>query len=110
MAFNVLKFVADNAGLDIFKALEKAYEQGKADADPKWIHVSKRLPDNNTIVLVTFENGKVGESSWHMTNTYNNGFDAVMHGITEDDKFITFGVVAWMPMPEPWKGGANEQH
>ena len=30
--FNALKFVADNAGLNIFKALEKAYEQGKADA------------------------------------------------------------------------------
>lgn len=31
--FNALKFVADNAGLNIFKALEKAYEQGKADAE-----------------------------------------------------------------------------
>ena len=31
--FNALKFVADNAGLNIFKALEKAYEQGKADAN-----------------------------------------------------------------------------
>lgn len=30
--FNALKFVADNAGLNIFKALEKAYEQGKADS------------------------------------------------------------------------------
>ena len=30
--FNALKFVADNAGLNIFKALEKAYEQGKEDA------------------------------------------------------------------------------
>ena len=108
MTFNVLKFVADNAGLDIFKALTKAYEQGKADAAPKWIPVSKGLPDDDTIVLVTFANGKVGESSWHKTNTYNNGFDAIMHGITKDDKLINFGVVAWKPLPEPYEEGLNE--
>lgn len=108
MAFNVLKFVTDNAGLDIFKALEKAYEQGKKDAAPKWIPVSKKLPDDNTIVQVTFANGTVGNSSWHMTNTYNNGFDAVMHGITKDDKLINFGVVAWKPLPEPYEEGLDE--
>ena len=73
-------------------------------AHPNWIPVSARLPEDNTRVLVTFACGKVGTSSWHKSNTYNNGFDAVMYGITKDGEHVAFGVDAWMPLPEPWKG------
>lgn len=31
--FNVAKFVANNAGLNIFDALNKAYQQGRADKE-----------------------------------------------------------------------------
>ncbi len=31
MSFNPMRFIADNAGLNIFEAIDKAYEQGIAD-------------------------------------------------------------------------------
>lgn len=31
MSFNPMRFIADNAGLNIFEAIDKAYWQGRAD-------------------------------------------------------------------------------
>ena len=82
----------------------RVIRQTLLDAQPeqRWIPVSERLPEDNTRVQVTFANGEVGQSSWHKENEYNNGFDAVMHGVT-DRHFLTFGVIAWMPLPEPYR-------
>ena len=76
-------------------------------SEQRWIPVSERLPEDDTRVQVTFANGIVGQSSWHKANEYNNGFDAVMHGVT-DRHFVTFGVIAWKPLPEPYHGGEQE--
>ena len=79
-------------------------ETNCSEISNNWIPCSERLPEDNTRVQVTFANGEVGQSSWHKENEYNNGFDAVMHGVT-DRHFVTFGVIAWMPLPEPYQEG-----
>lgn len=89
--FNALKFVADNAGLNIFKALEKAYEQGKADAASKWIPVSERLPEEGQRCLVC-------DNGWFSIDTF------VGHGNPYNWKLYVRDYEAWMPLPEPWKG------
>ena len=91
--FNALKFVADNAGLDIFKALEKAYEQGKADATFKWIPVSERLPDHGGYYIVT---EKISEECWFV--------GVGLYRATCERWFTEREVTAWLPLPEPWKG------
>lgn len=69
-----------------------------------WIPCSQKLPEEETIYLVTFASGQVGTSSWHKDTKHNRGFDMYMTGICEDDSFKYFGVIAWMPLPEPYKG------
>jgi len=120
--FNALKFVADNAGLNIFKALEKAYEQGKKDA-LKWVPVSEKMPESDDCpmdCLVTRKSKTIGN--------YTDMAVAEKDGTWthEDWKAITFGdrvlgkkaglistrdddIVAWMPLPEPWKGETDGQ-
>lgn len=58
----------------------------------QWIPCSERLPDALQAVLVTSTMG-------HVYISY------IVHGNFE------YGgdVVAWMPLPEPWKGDSDEQ-
>lgn len=118
--FNVLKFVADNAGLDIFKALEKAYEQGKADAAPKWIPVTEKLPEEHDTMFAKYW----GTDRWNkymfrkrsdlveVTVELDDGTRVTeasrtrdgKWGIEEEHGFVHKKVVAWHPMSEPWKG------
>ena len=64
-----------------------------ADRPQGWIPCSERLPKENTEVLMSLEWGiDIGEyrnGDWHSEwiNYYDDG-----------------DVLAWMPLPEPWKG------
>lgn len=55
----------------------------------QWIPVTKRLPENGTRALVTFEDGFVAA-----TDYYGNGWD--LWADSGD-------VIAWMPLPEPYR-------
>lgn len=78
--------------------LQKALETAMlADRPQGWIPCSERLPKENTEVLMSLEWGiDIGEcrnGDWH--SEWINHYD-------DDD------VLAWMPLPEPWKGARNE--
>ena len=108
--FNALKFVADNAGLNIFKALEKAYEQGKADAAPKWIPCSERLPEEGRGVLITKEPLKIQGYKQEVIKAKRSAdprSGKVEWWSPELGTLADKEVLAWMEKPEPWKG---EQH
>lgn len=68
-----------------------------ADRPQGWIPCSERLPKENTEVLMSLEWGiDIGEyrnGDWHSEwiNYYDDG-----------------DVLAWMPLPEPWKGADDE--
>lgn len=49
--FNVLKFIADNSGLSLPDALEKAYEQGANDLRDKIINQIQSYLDGVNITL-----------------------------------------------------------
>ena len=73
-----------------------AYERGKAEA-VRWIPCKERLPENRLYVLVTYK--------------YEYGL--IDHGITwygqVEGKWNTSReVIAWMPLPEPYKGGQDD--
>lgn len=65
--------------------------------ETRWILCSKRLPENNTDVIVYFCNGTVTEMRY-----CGNG---IFQGIY---KHTTKVIVAWMPLPEPYKEGEDE--
>ena len=58
----------------------------------KWVSCSERLPEENDEVLVT---GKVDNALYVDIDEWTgSGF-----------WINAFGVIAWMPLPEPYKGG-----
>ena len=70
-----------------------------ADRPQEWIPCSERLPKENTEVLISLEWGiDIGEyrnGDWH--SEWINHYD-------DDD------VLAWMPLPKPWKGADDESN
>lgn len=72
--------------LEELKAYREAYKT--TDKQQEWIPCSEKLPNKYKAVLTTSKDGRVRE------NFINAG------GWSYD----TYAVVAWMPLPEPWKG------
>lgn len=95
--------------------IQKAYELGREEGKTRWIPCAERLPEEGQMVIVTIRGHDLilcddGE-------TLEEAIDRVMQmlrvsvGFLYDDGW--FGVdgyammvqpVAWMPLPEPWKG------
>lgn len=65
--------------------------------ETQWIPCSERLPENNTDVIVCFHNGEITE----MRYLGNEIFQGIY-------KHTTKVIVAWMPLPEPYKEGEDE--
>lgn len=66
-----------------------------ADRPTGWIPVSERLPENNGCMLVTIDDaiefGKYEDGEWSIW-------------VCEHwDEWDAKGVIAWMPIPEPYK-------
>ena len=92
----------------------------------EWIPCSERLPDNIRPVLVTWKNtdpasyyqyivGKhfIGTAHYHRGKWY--WYSSVTedllaeYGKCETEEFDeAIEAVAWMPLPEPWKGADDE--
>ena len=80
-----------------------AYERGKAEAEPRWIPVSERLPEAGEYIgdvakyyLVQNEYGDM------LVARYTNGeyWEQIFQLKPIGDE-----IVAWMPLPEPMKEG-----
>ena len=70
------------------------YEDREEGADfGKWIPCSEKMPEDNTDVIVCFYSGTVTEMRY-----WGNG---IFQGIYEHTAKT---IVAWMPLPEPYKG------
>ena len=77
------------------EAMEKLamYEDREESADfGKWIPCSERLPENAMNVIAQFSSGTVTELRYA-----GNG---IFEGIY---KYSTKVIIAWMPLPEPYK-------
>ena len=81
-----------------------AYERGKADAEQRWIPTSERLPEEAYCCIVT-----VMDTNPMTYDDFENiypdfvGYDGETWN-DEDGEPIPFEVIAWMPLPLPWKG------
>ena len=78
---------------------ERLQAMPSAQLEPHWIPCSERLPDEYGDYLITKETIGWNMSAYRTIDIAY--FDTVWH---KADK-----VLAWMPLPEPWKGADNEQ-
>ena len=106
--YNVVQSYGINVDKDeLIKALEydrKQYQQGYADAkaelERKWIPVTETLPLNDIDVLVTVRDDS-GDTPWEYTSV---GWRTPDGRYWVVDNNMCYGVIAWMPLPEPWRG------
>ena len=70
-----------------------------AEPEWKWIPVTKALPWNGTNVLVTVRDDS-GDTPWEYTSV---GWRTPAGQYWIVDNEICYGVIAWMPLPEPWR-------
>ena len=67
----------------------------------RWIPVSERLPEKNVEVLATTEWGAVTISEMYSANDW-----FIYEGTTNAE---TDEIVAWMPLPQPYKGESEDK-
>jgi hypothetical protein len=92
-------------GADLQRAFDEGYEKGKADRPQEWIPCSERLPKIGEVVLVTWE--------WGCKKYITIAYMVTIRGVTYWDsklqhKYEPLNVLAWMPLPKPWKGADDE--
>lgn len=81
------------------KWYQKGYEDGRKNND-SWVSVNDRLPEDETMMLVTFQT-KAGRRSVNRA-WYGEGF---WHGTGSMS-----GVIAWRPLPEPYRPERRDKH
>lgn len=88
--------------------IQKAYELGKLDAEPRWIPVSERLPEaecgesDNVLTTCAYKDAVKGYRRVE-TLYYNGGVWCYPTGETFEGR-----VKAWMPLPEPYREEGTE--
>lgn len=87
------KCTIDNSfhnGMDRCNLYDRGYQQGRTDAEPKWIPVEERLPDKGEVLVCTGKGNIytsiVGGCFWVSHLAYRFGADKITH---------------WMPLPKP---------
>jgi len=91
-----------NGCLESIEALMAEGEIYDIDYDPEqhWIPCSERLPEEGREVLTCLTDWKTGEQ--RRVVSYRIDFN-MWHGYGRYNEKC----VAWMPMPEPWRGDAE---
>lgn len=87
---------AHNEGYDV------GYWAGRRDYEPRWIPVTERLPEKIGNYLVTCLDGgrQTDLGYWHI--------DECGEGFWSCNWCDANSVMAWMPLPTPYKGGEEE--
>ena len=87
--------------------------QPTINPEPRWIPCSERLPEDDGEYLVWMRWDFEDEPSYSIVNYDANAeafgewheyFDKYTLGSLGSDFEEIKGVIAWMPLPEPWKG------
>lgn len=129
ITINAIKFMLDNAQYseDVEEALNMAIETlGRSETPNGWIPCSERLPEDIRPVIVTWKNTDPASYYQYIVGKHFTGTACYKHGkwywysSTTEDMLAEYGrydseefdeaieCIAWMPLPEPWKGADNE--
>jgi hypothetical protein len=74
-----------------------------AQPEPRWIPCSERLPEARRSVILSTKNW-TGEGCYWETTAHH----VIWKGYRWNVTYWDGEVIAWMPLPEPYKEGADE--
>lgn len=68
----------------------------------RWISVTERLPEDESYILVSFENSTTPDIARYEENEEGGAF----YPGDDECAYVQYGlfVNAWMPLPEPYRG------
>ena len=87
--------VWDESGETTANEVEKILEELPSAQPQRWIPCSERLPEDGTWNIFT-DGKKISIGRYK--------FDVISHFWPEPRWFDLEDAIAWMPLPEPWKG------
>ena len=93
-----------------FPTAHMAIEALEKQATSEWIPVSERLPDKNGTYLITVSSYDETASIEYITVDHGNSDGGFLHFKTKKNPKAKSGevVTAWMPAPEPYKEGEQD--
>ena len=84
--------------------LFKEYMRGRRDAVQGWIPCSERMPKRDELVLVTYKT----TDRIHLCRYIDDGSENPWWSYIDDCCAWNNVVLAWMPLPKPYKGGDDK--
>ena len=72
--------------------------------EPRWIPVSERMPEENRTVIASTKHGVYSEARY----TKEDGWEWAYESGADYWEEIGCNVLAWMPLPEPYKAESEE--
>ena len=91
--------------VEAFDMATEALKAGTEMSLPKWIPCSERLPNYRELVLVTTRDLRVNIA--YLDTIQENISDIFWSSPLDDWDCALWNITAWMPLPEPWKGGES---
>ena len=99
-AANLLYKMLGDDYVDGYAYLEQLRSLPSAEPERKWIPVTEAMPINDVDVIVSVLDNS-GDTPYRFTSvgwcTPNGQYWVV-------DNEMCYGVIAWQPLPEPWRG------
>ena len=108
----LINYAATGDGNGMIQAVNVIKELPSAQPEQRWIPCSERLPEEKDAGILK-KLGTEKKSEYVLATVEVKGERMTVTACTHDGKwdwnmkyaFPDFNIVAWMPLPEPWKGG-----